>query len=396
MAVAELAAVVMRPDSGVPAPLAIRAHDVFTGAQLDRARSFGHGQLALFLAGMLVQALVLTALILRARRRASPDPRRRPILRAAAAGALVTTLTALAVLPLQAWGQQRAIDVGLATGSWGTWLWDAARTVALTAAIAAGGTSAAVALARRWPRGWWLPASLVVVGAAVVGQLLWPLVIAPRFNHFTKLPAGPQRSALVQLARRAHVPVSGVYVIDASRRTSEVNAYVTGIGAGRRIVLYDTLLSGVPAREARAVVAHELGHVHANDVPHGLLYVLIVSPLGMLAIALLLRAWGPAPGRGSPIGSAHVPALLAAVALVTLLITVTSNQLSRAVEARADGFALRLTRDPAAFVAQERSIALRNLIDPDPPWLSHTLFGTHPTTLERIGAARAFAAGPAQ
>ena len=285
---------------------------------------------------------------------------------------------------------------GIHTEANRTWQWDAARTVALTAAIAAGGTSAAVALARRWPRGWWLPASLVVVGAAVVGQLLWPLVIAPRFNHFTKLPAGPQRTALVQLARRAHVPVSGVYVIDASRRTSEVNAYVTGIGAGRRIVLYDTLLSGVPAREARVVVAHELGHVHANDVPHGLLYVLIVSPLGMLAIALLLRAWGPAPGRGSPIGPAHVPALLAAVALVTLLITVTSNQLSRAVEARADGFALRLTRDPAAFIAQERSIALRNLIDPDPPWLSHTLFGTHPTTLERIGAARAFAAGPAQ
>lgn len=395
MAVAEVAAVVMKPDSGVSAPLRVRAGDVFTAAQLDRARSFGHGQLALFVAGMLVQVVVLTVLVLRARRQVAGGSLRRPILRSAWTGALVVTLTALAVLPLQGWAQQRAIDVGLATGSWGIWLWDGARTIALTAAIAAAGTAAAVALARRWPRGWWLPSSLIVVGAAVVGQLLWPLVIAPRFNHFTKLPAGPQRTALVQLARRAHVPVSGVYVIDASRRTSEVNAYVTGIGAGRRIVLYDTLLSGVPAREARVVVAHELGHVRANDVPHGLLYVLIVAPLGMLAIALLLRAWGPR-GPEPPVGPSHVPALLAAVALVTLLITVTSNQLSRAVEARADGFALRLTHDPAAFIAQERSIALRNLIDPDPPALSHLLFGTHPTTLERIGAARAFAAGPAQ
>ena len=130
--------------------------------------------------------------------------------------------------------------------------------------------------------------------------------------------------------------------------------------------------------------------MHHRDVPRGLLYLLLVTPLGMLAVAQLGRAWGP---RGEePVGPAHVPALLAAAALMTLLIGITSNQLSRAVEARADSFALALTRDPAAFVAQERSIALRNVSDPDPPWLPHVLLGTHPTTLERIGIARRFAA----
>lgn len=386
--VAEAAVLLLWPRAGVLDPLDVDARSVFTAEQLDRARGFAHGQLALFTAGLAAQALALAALIRIGRARLR-GPWRRPVLAAGLTGAAGVAAVMLAALPFDVWAHQRAIDVGLATGSWGVWAWDVARTVALMALIALPATAAAVALMRRAPRRWWIPAAALVVAAGVAGQLLWPLVVAPRFNRFDRLAPGPQRTELLALARRAGVRVGGVYVVDASRRTSAVNAYVTGIGSSRRIVLYDTLLRGLPAAQTRTVVAHELAHVHYRDVPRGLLYLLLVAPLGMLAVARLGRAWGPPDG--GPAGPRDVPALLAAAALVTLLIGLTSNQLSRAVEARADSFALRLTGDPAAFVAQERSIALRNVSDPDPPWLPHALLGTHPTTLERIGLARAFA-----
>ena len=392
LVVAELAVLLLSPPAGLSvAP--VRADGAFSPAQLDRARAFGHGQLALGLAALAAQALALAALVVVGRRKLR-GPWRRPVLAAGVTGAACAVAVSAAALPFSAWSHRRAVDVGLATGSWGIWAWDAARGLLLVAVLAAPATAAAIALMRRLPRGWWVPAAGLVVLAGLLVELVWPVLVAPRFNRFDPLPAGPVRSELLRLADRAGVRVGEVSVVDASRRTRAVNAYVTGVGSSRRIVLYDTLLGGLPERQVRVVVAHELGHVRHRDVPRGLLFLLLVAPAAVLAVATLARAWGPV--HGARAGPREVPALLAATALVALLVLLVSNQLSRAVEARADAFALRLTGDPAAFVAQERAVALRNVLDPDPPGLAHALFGTHPTTLERIGMARAFAASRGQ
>jgi STE24 endopeptidase len=241
----------------------------------------------------------------------------------------------------------------------------------------------AVGLIRRLPRTWWVPGSIAVVAFAAVTTYAGPLVLDPIFNRFTPLPQGRTRDDVLQLARRAGVDVGEVYVMDASRRTTAANAYVNGLGHSKRVVLYDNLLRDFTPEETRLVVAHELGHVRYDDVPHGLLWLAIVTPFGMFAAARMTSRLAP---DESPAGPAVLPALALSVSVVVLLVTTVSNQLSRRVEARADTFSLQLTHEPDAFISFQRRIALQNVGDPDPWPVTSFLFGTHPTTVQRIGA----------
>jgi STE24 endopeptidase len=228
----------------------------------------------------------------------------------------------------------------------------------------------------------------VIVAFGVALTYAGPVVLDPIFNRFTPLPPGQTRSDVIELAREAGVEVGEVYEVDASRRTTGANAYVSGLGHTKRVVLYDTLLEGFTREEVRLVVAHELGHVRHRDVPHGLLYLAVVAPAAMLAVALLARRLSGA-AFDDP-GPAALPALALAVVALSTPITAISNQLSRRIEARADSYSLKLTSAPQPFIDFERRITVRNVGEPDPPGWARVLFGTHPTTLERIGAAEAF------
>jgi STE24 endopeptidase len=241
---------------------------------------------------------------------------------------------------------------------------------------------------RRFGRSWWAPAAAVVIGFGVLTTYATPVVLDPLFNKFTPLPPGETRSAVLELAARAGVDVGEVYEMDASRRTTASNAYVAGLGRTKRVVLYDNLLRDFTPGEVRLVVAHELGHVHHRDVPHGLLFLSLVAPFGMLAAARVAERLGPANALGT---AAAVPAVVLGVGLMAPAITAISNQLSRAVEARADSYSLELTGQPETLIDFQRRIAVKNVSDPDPPRIARFLLGTHPTTLERIGLARAFA-----
>jgi STE24 endopeptidase len=139
----------------------------------------------------------------------------------------------------------------------------------------------------------------------------------------------------------------------------------------------------------RLVVAHELGHVHYRDVPHGLIYLAIIAPFGMLAVQRLSERL--APDRAGTAGV--LPAAALSMALVSGAMGVVSNQLSRRVEARADTFSLRLTDAPRAFISFEKRISVRNVSDPEPPGWRTWLLATHPPTIERIGVGVAFQRG---
>ena len=388
--VAELLVLLMAPRSGLITPVPVDASAWFTPAQLSRASSFNGLQLWLALAALALKAAVLAWIVVRAPARLR-GPYRHPIIVSGLVGAAISIVVVVALLPLSALMRQRSVDYGLTTGSWLDWGWDLIRGAAIAALIAAVATMIAIALIRKMPRRWWLPASALIVLGGLLITFAGPLVVDPIFNRFTPLAAGPARSSVVQLARRAGVTVGSVYVIDASRRTTAANAYVVGIGSSKRVVIYDNLLTKFPPRETRLVVAHELGHVHYRDIFHGLIFLLIVAPFGAWAAARCLRRWGPHDGL--PAGPTSVPALTAAVILIVFAITLISNQLSRSIEARADAFALTLTGDAPTFIAQQRRISIENLSDPDPPALAHWLFGTHPTTLERIGIGLAWQRG---
>ena len=318
---------------------------------------------------------------------------RRPIRGAALVGAGLVLVLTVVELPLSAVRHERAKDVGLATQDWLPWLGDVAKSTGIGAIFAAGGAALALVLVRRFPRGWWAPAAAGVTAVGVLTIYLFPVVIDPLFNDFERLPDGKLRSDVVELADRAGVDVGQVYRVDASRRTTAANAYVGGLGHTKRVVLYDNLLEDFPPDEVRSVVAHELGHVKNDDVPRGLLWLALVAPTATFLVQQLARRLRD-EGWERP-GPEVVPVLALSFALVSFGAGVASNALSRQVEARADAFSLELTEDPDAHIGLERRLSVNNVGDPDPPELLHLLFGTHPSTIDRIGIGEAYARGEA-
>ena len=392
VAAAGAATFLLRPRSGTIDPAAVDVQGYFTAFQLERAEDFRSVQRLLGVGGLVVGTTTVALLAWRPPRRVFDRLARRPVLGGAAAGAGISLLLVLVELPLSAWRHDRAVDVGLSTQAWIDWFGDVAKATGIDAVFAAAGGALALVLVRRFRRHWWAPGAVVVVGFGVVTIWLFPVVIDPIFNKFEKLPPGPTRSDVVELAERAGVDVGEVFRVDASRRTTAANAYVGGLGHSKRVVLYDNLISGFPRDEVRTVVAHELGHQKHNDLGRGLLWLAIVAPAGTFLTQRLAEVFSRG-GLGDP-DIRPVPAVLPAIALALALVSfgvgAASNVLSRQVEGRADAFALRMTEDPDAFVSLERRLALRNVSDPDPPALLHALFGTHPTTIERIGIGEAW------
>jgi STE24 endopeptidase len=389
VAAAGAATFLLRPRSGLVEPVGVDVEAYFSAAQLDRAEDFRGPQRLLGLAGLAASGGVLALLALRPPRRLLDPLARRPILGGAAAGAGISLVLVVVGLPLAAVRHERAYDVGLSTQTWGPWLGDVAKATGVEALFAACGGALALALVRRFRR-WWIPASGCVVALGVVTIWLFPVVIDPLFNRFEPLPDGKLRANVLELAREADVNVGEVYRVDASRRTTAVNAYVGGLGPTKRVVLFDNLIDDFPPEQVRQVVAHELGHQRHRDLFRGLAWLALVAPAGTYLSQRLAEAIGL--GRyGAKPGPVALPAIALSVALVSFALSSASTVLSRQVEARADAFSLELTRNPAAHIALERRLALRNVSDPDPPRLLHALFGTHPTTVDRIGIGEAWA-----
>jgi STE24 endopeptidase len=307
---------------------------------------------------------------------------------------LVLGVLTLLRLPLSYWrGHVRERRWGFSTQTARGWWLDRAKGFAVAAGLTAVAVLAFVALARALPGAWPVAAA---PGAALLVLALGftaPIVLEPLFNRFGPLAdpalAGERRA----LAERAGVPVRDVLVADASRRTRRENAYVSGLGATRRIVLFDNLLNASEPRQIRLVVAHELGHRRARHVERGTLLAMagtatvVLVLWGLLSWPALLEAIG-ASGPGDP---RVVPFLLLVVSVFELLGLPLGAALSRRWEREADRSSLELTRDPEAFESAHRRLARANLADLEPRRAVYALLFSHPTPPERIAAARAWA-----
>jgi STE24 endopeptidase len=407
----------LRPRSELIEPAPTAATDYFSASQLERIHDYRDPQRWLGIGGLALSTGTLALIAVRPSRRLRRALERgaaRPILAAAATGGALSLVLVVVGLPLGAVAEQRARDFGLSTQDWGGWIGDAAKSAGIGAVFAALGGALLMALIRRFPRSWWaLGAAAAVVFSAVFVSYS-PVLIDPLFNKFTALPDSPLRTEVLALAHKDGIDVGQVYKIDASRRTTGANAYVNGIGHTKRVVLYDNLLKDFTPDQVRSVVAHELGHVKHRDVPRGLLWLAIVAPAGMLVIQRLTERLAPGgaaageaagrrargasavPGRvrggsGGRPGPIVIPAAALSIAVVSFVLNIPGNALSRQVERSADGHALDLDGDPAAFIAVERKLALQNLGDPDPPDWLQLVFGTHPKTVDRIGYALTWA-----
>lgn len=294
-------------------------------------------------------------------------------------GVLVAAVDAL-LLPLSFWrGFLRERRWGFSTQSFRGWVADRTKALAVGIVLGAGASLGLVGAATAWPRWWPLPAALAAAALVLFLSFLAPLVLEPLFNRFVPLEDGELARDLRALAARAGVPVREVLVADASRRTRKTNAYVSGLGRTRRVVLFDTLLDGSGPAETRLVVAHELGHRRARHVVKG-------TALAMAgAVAAVAVIWAAVDTPADPRNLPLVFLLVTALQLAGLPV---GAAVSRRWERAADRFSLELTRDVAAFERAHAALARANLSDLDPPRALYALLFSHPTAPERIALAR--------
>jgi len=307
-----------------------------------------------------------------------------PVAAAAAYAALVTAFSSVVRTPLAFWrGWWRERRWGFSTQGAGGWLGDRAKGLAVSVVLAAGAWAATVALARALP-GWWVvPAAAALALAVLLLSFVAPVVLEPLFNRFRPLDDESLAASLRGLSTRAGVPVREVLVADASRRTTKVNAYVSGIGRTRRVVVFDTLLEAAGPAEVEVVVAHELGHRRDG---HVVKLTLLAMAGAVVAVLVLWAVLGTRMADPRTLPEALL--LLLALELVALA---PGAALSRRFERDADRCSLELTEQPAAFARAHLELARRNLSDLEPPRLVYLLLFSHPTAPERLALGRAWA-----
>jgi STE24 endopeptidase len=312
--------------------------------------------------------------------------------RAILGGLAIVFIGELVTLPFAVWRQSVLRGYGLSTQTWAGWGVDMVKGYAVGAVIGGIALVGFFTVTRLFPRWWW---AVGAVGAAVLMMVLtfvFPVLVEPVFNKFTPMEQGQLRTDLLALAERDGVPVKDVLVADASRRTRAVNAYVSGYGATRRIVVYDTLLTEASEPEVRSVVAHELSHAKSNDVLTGTL-VSAFGAASAVCVIYLLGLWGPLLRRAG-VDSVAEPRAIALLLVIGTIGGVLAGPaqayLSRKIESRADAHALELTDDPATYESMMSRLATVNLSDPDPNPIEHTLTASHPSAVQRIGMARAW------
>jgi STE24 endopeptidase len=307
---------------------------------------------------------------------------------------LVVGASALARLPLSFWrGYVHEHRFGLSTQSVRGWAADRAKGIAVGAVLTSVAMLGLVGLARAFPHWWPVAAALAACALVLVVSFLAPVVLEPIFNRFRPLADADLTRALRALSERAGVPVERVLVADASRRTRKGNAYVSGLGRTRRVVLFDTLLERSGPGEVELVTAHELAHRRARHVAKGTVAAMAGTAAAVVVLWAALRweALREAANVAGPGDPRVVPLVLLGSVLLELVAAPLFAALSRRFEREADRGSLELTTDVESFERAHRRLAQSNLSDLAPPRLLYVLFFTHPTPPERIAAARRWA-----
>ncbi len=390
----------------VPRPPAAPPLEAFSAEEIAACLAYAKPRQRWAMAAFGVDALLLVALAL-------SGPGRRVVSwfaglsggfvpgRAALAVTLVVLAQAVVSLPFSLRSFRQDRRAGLATQGLRGFMvdWSKSRGIGLVLTVLPVGALILAAHYRVFGYPWTAAAAgaLLVVALALLG----PVVLEPLFNRFVPLAAGALRDRMLRMAAQMRVPVRDVLVSDASRRTTRVNAYVSGVGRTRRVVVYDTLLRpeteqpASPEREDEValVLAHELAHVAHRDVLWGTVAGAALTGAGVLLVNWLLGlGWVTralhAGGLGDPLVA---PGLLLLGAIGGLLASPVASAVSRWAEARADWTALEVSRDPVTAVEVERRLALENRADLRPNRLMVALFASHPPTMARIAQARLWA-----
>lgn len=295
-------------------------------------------------------------------------------------------LLSLPGLPFSWWGQFRLEErFGFNKSSPRLWITDQVKSVLLGVAIGFPLAWALLALVGWLGASWWVWGFTLLFGFQLLMIVLYPKLILPLFNKLTPLPEGESRTRLLALAERTGFRAHAIEVMDGSKRSAHSNAFFTGFGRFRRIVLFDTLVQQLTQTELEAVLAHEIGHYKRGHIPKRLVTIGLTQLAAFALVAWLMRAPWFNPAFGFAPGEAAPALLLFALlgGLVTFWFAPIGNWISRRHEYEADAFARDAMGGPGPLLGALHKLAQKNLSNLVPHQVYSAVYYSHPTVLER-------------
>jgi Zn-dependent protease with chaperone function len=306
-------------------------------------------------------------------------------------------------LPLSLAGHHLGLAYGLSIERWPAWLWDWTKGLLVNLAVSTFVGSLLFAIVRHSPRRWWLWFWLLSLPLMLAGVFAEPLIIDPLFNHFEPLSRShPELVAqLERVVQRSgeRIPPEHMFLMKASEKTTEMNAYVTGFGGSKRVVVWDTSLKKSSPDEVLFIFGHELGHYVLGDVVRGLMMAaagtLVALWLGFHAVRWLIRRYGALWQVPAVEDWAAVVVLMLIFNVFSILSEPIGNAISRYVEHRADVYGQEVVHGivanpQATGVHSFQTLGEESLDIPDPNrWMVFWTY-SHPPIADRAEFARGY------
>lgn len=277
------------------------------------------------------------------------------------------------------------------------WIFDKIKMFVLSLVVSAVLVAAIIGVLRGFPGTWWIFLTAVLFAFTLIMQVLYPLVIAPLFNKFEPLEDGELKTKITGLMTSLGFKSTGIFVVDASKRSGHSNAYFTGIGKSKRVVLYDTLVKQLTTDELVAVLGHEFGHYKLHHIVRRICIMLPVELLLMLLLYKCAQSVALYTGFGFAVAEGQIPMMQFFGLFLSSLVAGSVQEIisplvnfgSRRDEYAADAFSAKLTGNPQALITGLIKLNSENLSELLPPKLYVIWNYSHPTLIERINALSA-------
>ncbi|GBF10221.1 M48 family metallopeptidase [Tepidibacillus sp. HK-1] len=301
---------------------------------------------------------------------------------------LLSLLIALLQFPIQYYSYKISREYGISVQPFEQWIWDKGKSFFVDLVLTVPMVWLLYTLIRKSPKKWWFWFWLISIPITILMFFVQPVIIDPIFNDFQTLQDQKLKEAIIAIAKKADIPANQVFQVNMSKKTTAMNAYVTGIGSNARIVLWDTTLQKLKKDEILFVMAHEMGHYVYKHI-YWMLLGSILSSFILLYLLYLLINWlvdrfGYAWGVQKVGDLRSLPLFLLLLSVITFAISPIENTISRQSERAADQYGIQMTQNAEAAISSFQKLTVNSLTEPNPPELVKIFLYSHPTMAERL------------
>lgn len=273
---------------------------------------------------------------------------------------------------------------GLSNQTPAMWFSDYLKANGISIAVSSLAIGAIYVLMVYIPDYWWIISAAVLAVFIVLITYLYPILIDPLFYNFEKLGNPGLKKKIIDIADKADIEVEDVLIADASRKTTKANAYFTGIGDTKRIVIFDNVINNFSEKEALNIVAHEIGHWHYHHIFKSIVMGIISGVIGLFVLNIIFA-------RSGMVGDfKSILVIILLISVISFLLLPVQNAVSRSFERQADNFSLQTTENPDSHISLMIKLAESNLSNACPHRYIRFLLYSHPPVMERIEAGKKF------